>query len=105
MLEQMFRISFKTHEVIIDRVKFLQYSWYKLTGSTGMRTRLNKTERMLLYILNGNCKFNQLSNLIDQAYDQIVKRMKTSMLPKLVSRLNFLKCAKEAIDDVTNPLT
>ena len=90
-MEQMFRVSFKDHDVTVDRIKFTQYSWYKLTGTTGMRLRLNKTETMVLYIVNGNCDFNQLTNLFDIAFDIITKKMQKSMLPKLVSKLNFIK--------------
>ena len=94
----MFRLTFDSHDEIESRIKFRTYSWRRLTGSSGMRLRLNKTEKITIYLLNGNCKFEELTNLLKTASKKIEEKMKISMLPKYINKLNFIKCVMSAVE-------
>ena len=94
----MFRLTIDRFEEKVDRVTFYTYAWRRLTGSTGMRLRLNKNEKISIYLLNGNCKFDQLTKLLDQASKKIEQKLEISMLPKYVAKLNFIKCVQQALE-------
>ena len=93
----MFRITIDEHKIIEDRITFRQYSWRRLTGSVGMRLRLNKTERIFLYLLTADCEFKELTNMLDGAFKKIETKMEVSLMPKYIGRLNFILTIKNAL--------